>query len=130
YHRPKHERGFARAIDVLGADHHGYIGRMRAAMQALGYPADFYHVELVELVRVVRGGEEVRFSERSGEFVTLRDLFQETGEGAARRGHGWYRKDGVLGEPEEAARLGLAAAVRHVRASGLTLLGISAADRM
>src|SRR2546422_6884509 len=43
YHRQKHERGFARAIDVLGADHHGYVGRMQAAMQALGYPKDFYH---------------------------------------------------------------------------------------
>jgi len=232
YHRQKHERGFARAIDVLGADHHGYIGRMRAAMQALGYPADFYHVELVQLVRVVRGGEEVRFSKRSGEFVTLRDLFQETGvdaaryfflmrrgdaqfvfdvdlaksqkeenpvyyvqmaharmsgifrvaarepasvradgvdlavlvepeeadlmkevaafpgvvaraaetlephrvtgylEGLARRAHGWYHKYRVLGEPEEAARLVLAAAVRHVLANGLNLLGISAPDRM
>src|SRR5213593_841322 len=84
YHRQKHERGFARAIDVLGADHHGYIGRMQAAMQSLGYPKDFYHVVLVQLVRVMRGGDEVRFSKRSGEFVTLRDLFQETGVDAAR----------------------------------------------
>src|SRR5213076_3545501 len=66
------------------ADHHGYIGRMLAAMQALGYPKDFYQVVLVQLVRVMRGGEEVRFSKRSGEFVTLRDLLQETGVDAAR----------------------------------------------
>ncbi len=232
YHRQKHERGFARAIDVLGADHHGYIGRMQAAMQALGYPKDFYHAVLVQLVRVMRGGEEVRFSKRSGEFVTLRDLFQETGvdaaryfflmrrgdaqfvfdvdlaksqtdenpvfyvqmaharmsgifrvaarepgsvgaagvdvsvlvepeevdllkqvaafpgivaraaetlephrvtgylEGLARLAHAWYHKYRVLGEPEEATRLVLAAVVRQVLANGLHLLGISAPDRM
>ena len=84
YHRDKHERGFVRAIDVWGADHHGYIPRMRAALQALRYPADFFHVEIVQLVRVMRGGEEVRFSKRSGDFVTLRDLFEETGVDAAR----------------------------------------------
>ena len=84
YHRDKHERGFVRAIDVWGADHHGYIPRMRAALQALGYPDDFFHVEIVQLVRVMRGGEEVRFSKRSGDFVSLRDLFEETGVDAAR----------------------------------------------
>jgi len=84
YHRDKHERGFVRAIDVWGADHHGYIPRMRAALQALSYPADFFHVEIVQLVRVMRGGEEVRFSKRSGDFVSLRDLFEETGVDAAR----------------------------------------------
>ena len=232
YHRQKHERGFARAIDVLGADHHGYVGRMQAAMQALGYPKDFYHAVLVQLVRVMRGGEEVRFSKRSGEFVTLRDLFLETGvdaaryfflmrrgdsqfvfdvdlaksqtdenpvfyvqmaharmsgifrvagrepasvppegadlgtltqpeetellkeladfpnlvagaaaalephrvtsylEGVARAAHAWYHKYRVLGEPQEAARLVLAAAVRRVLGNGLHLLGISAPDRM
>ncbi|HXL10659.1 MAG TPA: arginine--tRNA ligase [Gemmatimonadales bacterium] len=232
YHRQKHERGFVRAIDVLGADHHGYMGRMLAAMQALGYAKDFYQVVLVQLVRVMRGGEEVRFSKRSGEFVTLRDLFQETGvdaaryfflmrrgdaqfvfdvdlarsqtdenpvfyvqmaharmsgifrvaarepasveaagvdlsvlvepeeadllkevaafpgivaraaealephrvtgylEGLARLAHAWYHKYRVLGEPQEAARLVLAAAARQVLANGLHLLGISAPDRM
>jgi len=84
YHRDKHERGFVKAIDVWGADHHGYIPRMRAALQALRYPDDFFHVEIVQLVRVMRGGEEVRFSKRSGEFVSLRDLFEETGVDAAR----------------------------------------------
>ena len=84
YHRDKHERGFVRAIDVWGADHHGYIPRMRAALQALKYPDDFLHVEIVQLVRVMRGGEEVRFSKRSGDFVSLRDLFEETGVDAAR----------------------------------------------
>jgi arginyl-tRNA synthetase len=205
---------------------------MRAAMQALGYPPDFFHVEIVQLVRVMRGGEEVRFSKRSGEFVTLRELFEETGvdaaryfflmrrgdsqfvfdvdlaksqtdenpvfyvqmaharmsgifrvagrapesvqaagvdlavlvqpeeadllkeltafpdvvaraaetlephrvtgylDGLARLAHAWYHKYRVLGEPEEAARLVLAAAVRQVLANGLHLLGISAPDRM
>ena len=84
YHIDKHERGFHRAIDVWGADHHGYIPRMRAVLQALGYPADFFDVELVQLVKVERGGEEVKMSKRSGEFVTLRDLFEEVGVDAAR----------------------------------------------
>jgi arginyl-tRNA synthetase len=232
YHRHKHERGFQRAIDIWGADHHGYVARIQAAMRALGYPGDFLHVELVQLVRVMRGGEEVRFSKRTGDFVALRDLFQETGvdaaryfflmrrgdsqfvfdvdlaksqtdenpvfyvqmaharmsgifrvaarepaavrldgvdpsllaqpeeidllkelaafpgvvdraaetlephrvtgylEGLARIAHAWYHKYRVLNEPEEAARLVLAAAVRQVLANGLALLGISAPDRM
>jgi len=232
YHRHKHERGFVKAIDVWGADHHGYVQRMRAALLALGYPADFLHVEIVQLVRVMRGGEEVRFSKRTGDFVSLRDLFEETGvdaaryfflmrrgdsqfvfdvdlaksqteenpvfyvqmaharmcgifrvaarepdavraegvnlevltqpeegelikeladfpetvrraaracephrvtgylDGLARIAHAWYHKYRVLGEPEEAARLVLARAVRHVLANGLTLLGINAPERM
>lgn len=232
YHRDKHDRGFVRAIDVWGADHHGYVPRMRAALQALDYPEDFFHVEIVQLVRVMRGGAEVRFSKRSGEFVSLRDLFEETGvdaaryfflmkrgdsqlvfdvdlaksqtdenpvfyvqmaharmcgifrvaardpagvrvegvdlavltqpeeielikelaefpelvrraaaayephritgylEGLARIAHAWYHKYRVLGEPEEAARLVLARAVKQVLANGLTLLGIRAPERM
>ena len=232
YHRDKHERGFVRAIDVWGADHHGYIPRMRAALHALSYPDDFFHVEIVQLVRVMRGGEEVRFSKRSGDFVSLRDLFEETGvdaaryfflmkrgdsqfvfdvdlaksqtdenpvfyvqmgharmagifrvaardaasvraegvdlavltqpeelalvkeleefpalvqraaaayephritsylEGLARLAHAWYHKYRVLGEPEEAARLVLARAVKQVLSNGLSLLGIRAPERM
>lgn len=84
YHANKRGRGFDRAVDVWGADHHGYVARMQAAMRALGLPEDFFHAEIVQLVRVVRGGEDVRFSKRTGEFVTLRDLFQETGVDAAR----------------------------------------------
>ena len=84
YHRHKHERGFRYAIDVWGADHHGYVPRVRAALRALGLPEDFFAVEIVQLVRVMRGGEEVRVSKRAGDFVTLRDLFQETGVDAAR----------------------------------------------
>ena len=84
YHLDKSERGFDRAIDVWGADHHGYIPRMRAVLAALGLPQEFFDVALVQLVRVVRGGEEVRMSKRSGEFVTLRDLYEEVGVDAAR----------------------------------------------
>lgn len=84
YHVDKHDRGFRQVIDLWGADHHGYIPRMRAALQALGYPDDFFEVEIVQLVKVVRGGEEVKMSKRSGEFVTLRDLIEEVGVDAAR----------------------------------------------
>jgi arginyl-tRNA synthetase len=84
YHIDKHERGFENVIDVWGADHHGYIPRMRSVLTALGYPADFFDVALVQLVKVVRGGEEVKMSKRSGEFVTLRDLIEEVGVDAAR----------------------------------------------
>jgi arginyl-tRNA synthetase len=84
YHIDKHDRGFDRAIDVWGADHHGYIPRMRAVLVALGYPPDFFGVELVQLVKVMRDGEEVKMSKRSGEFVTLKDLVDEVGVDAAR----------------------------------------------
>jgi arginyl-tRNA synthetase len=84
YHVDKHERGFDAVIDVWGADHHGYVPRMRAAMAALGYPDDWFSVSIVQLVKVVRGGEEVKMSKRSGEFVTLRDLYEEVGVDAAR----------------------------------------------
>ena len=232
YHLDKHGRGFDRVIDVWGADHHGYIPRVRGALVALGIPAAWFEVSLVQLVKVVRGGDEVKMSKRSGEFVTLRDLFEETGVDAARywflmrRGdshlvfdielatahtdenpvyyvqmaharmtgifrtagrepaavagpidlgvltdqdrellqrltafpeavaraardlqphqvttyleelarlvHGWYHGCRVLGEPAavEHARLLLARAARQVLANGLTLLGVSAPDRM
>jgi arginyl-tRNA synthetase len=232
YHANKHRRGFDRAIDIWGADHHGYVPRMRAALAALGLPGDFFHAEIVQLVRVMRGGDEVKSSKRTGEFVALRDLVDETGvdaarffflmrrgdsqfifdvtlatsrtdenpvyyvqmaharmsgifrmgdrtpesvlaegvmldvldepeelelmkqltdfpdavrraaqhlephritaylEGLARLAHGWYHKYRVLGEPQEAARLVLARAVRQVLANGLALLGMTAPDRM
>ncbi len=84
YHIDKHERGFGRAINVWGADHHGYIPRMRSVLTALGYGADWLEVALVQLVKVTRGGEEVKMSKRSGQFVTLRDLVDEVGRDAAR----------------------------------------------
>lgn len=84
YHRDKSVRGFAKAIDVWGADHHGYVPRMTAAMEALGLGRDFFEAVIVQLIRVQRGGEEVKFSKRSGEFVTLRDLIEEVGPDVAR----------------------------------------------
>jgi arginyl-tRNA synthetase len=84
YHRDKHERGFTRVIDVWGADHHGYIPRMRAALRALGYSDEFFEVALVQLVKVMKEGEEVRMSKRAGDFVTLRDLLDWVGVDAAR----------------------------------------------
>jgi arginyl-tRNA synthetase len=84
YHVDKHDRGFDHVIDVWGADHHGYVPRVRAAMRALGYPDAFFDVSIVQLVKVMRGGEEVKMSKRSGEFITLRDLIEETGPDAAR----------------------------------------------
>jgi len=84
YHIDKHERGFERVIDVWGADHHGYIPRMKAALRALGYGEAYFEVALVQLVKVMKGGEEVRMSKRSGEFVTLRDLVDWVGVDAAR----------------------------------------------
>ncbi len=84
YHVDKHERGFSRVIDVWGADHHGYIPRMRAVLRALGYGEDFFEVALVQLVKVVKDGEEVRMSKRAGDFVTLRDLMDWVGVDATR----------------------------------------------
>src|SRR5690606_15640020 len=76
YHLDKHSRGFDTAIDVWGADHHGYIPRLRGALVALGLPEDWFNVTLVQLVKVMRGGAEAKMSKRSGEFVTLADLYE------------------------------------------------------
>jgi len=84
YHEDKAERGFDRAIDVWGADHHGYVPRMRAAMQALGHGEAFFEALIVQLVTVLRGGEEVKMSKRSGDFISLRELVDEVGVDAAR----------------------------------------------
>jgi len=234
YHADKWERGFHRAIDIQGADHHSTVTRVRGGLQALergitpGYPEYVLH----QMVTVMKGGEELKISKRAGSYVTVRDLVDEVGsdalryfylmrrseshlvfdvdlakaqseenpvyyvqmaharmsgifrvagrapesatpdgvdlalldepdeldlmkaigdfpgvvEGAAqalephritgyleslaRQAHAWYHKFRVLGEPEEAARLVLARAVRQVLANGLSLLGISAPDRM
>src|SRR5690606_36438230 len=84
YHLDNHARGFDTAIDVWGVDHHGYIPRLRSALVALGLPEDWFNVALVQLVKVMRGGAEAKMSKRSGEFVTLADLYEETGVDAAR----------------------------------------------
>lgn len=84
YHRNKCERGFGRIIDVWGADHHGYVCRMKAAMTALGYGASKLEVLLLQMVSLYRGGELVKMSKRTGETVTLNELMEEVGTDAAR----------------------------------------------
>ena len=84
YHMDKLERGFDRVIDIWGADHHGYIPRVKAALQATGADASKLDVLLVQFAVLYRGGEKVQMSTRSGEFVTLRELRKEVGRDAAR----------------------------------------------
>ena len=84
YHLDKFERGFDRVIDVWGADHHGYIARVKGVVRALGLDADAFDVVIVQLASLWRGKERVAMSTRSGEFVTLRNLVDEVGAEAAR----------------------------------------------
>jgi arginyl-tRNA synthetase len=84
YHLEKRERGFDLLLDVLGADHHGYVARVRAGLEAMGEPGDSLEVRLVQFVSLFRGGEKVQMSTRSGEFITLRELRREVGNDAAR----------------------------------------------
>ncbi|HEX8273182.1 MAG TPA: arginine--tRNA ligase [Longimicrobiaceae bacterium] len=79
YHMTKWERGFRRAINVQGSDHHGTVARVRAGLQALGLPAGYPEYVLHQMVLVMRGGHEVKFSKRAGDYVTLRDLYDEAG---------------------------------------------------
>ena len=234
YHVDKWERGFSRAINVQGADHHSTVTRVRIGLQALdvGIPAGYPEYVLHQMVTVMQGGAEMKISKRAGSYVTVRELVDEVGRDAvryfflmrrgdshlvfdvdlaksqtdenpvfyvqmaharmsgifrfagrapdvvvaegvdlgmlhepdeldlmkelaefpaivagaaqalephrltgyledlARLAHAWYHKYRVLGEPEEQARLVLAAAVRQVLGNGLGLLGISAPDRM
>ncbi len=234
YHVDKWERGFARAINVQGADHHSTVTGVRIGLQALelGIPAGYPEYVLHQMVTVMKGGAEMKISKRAGSYMTVRELVDEVGrdavryfflmrrgdshlvfdvdlaksqteenpvfyvemaharlsgifrvagrapetaspdgvnlaaldqpeellllkqladfpslvagaaaalephrvtgylEGLARIVHAWYHKYRVLGEPEEAARLVLARAVRQVLANGLSLMGVSAPDRM
>ena len=84
YHKDKFSRGFKKVIDVWGADHHGYIPRMKAAVEASGYDRDQFDVLLVQLVNLLRAGQPVAMSTRAGEFVTLADVVKEVGRDAAR----------------------------------------------
>ncbi len=84
YHFEKRARGFYLLLDVLGADHHGYVARIRAGLEAMGEPADCLEVRLVQFVALYRGREKVQMSTRSGEYVTLRKLRDEVGNDAAR----------------------------------------------
>ena len=85
YHRDKFiTRGFERVIDVWGADHHGYIARMKAAIKAMGKNPDDFTVLLIQLVNLLRDGKIVTMSTRAGEFITLREVLDEAGVDAAR----------------------------------------------
>ena len=84
YHFDKGERGFDRILDIFGADHHGYVDRIRASFEALGHPRENLDILLVQFAVLYRGGEKVSMSTREGEFVTLRELRGEVGNDAAR----------------------------------------------
>ncbi|MGH2966596.1 MAG: arginine--tRNA ligase [Solirubrobacterales bacterium] len=84
YHLDKFERGAERLIDPVGADHHGYVPRMRAAVEALGRDPDRYEAPLIQLVHLMEGGERARMSKRRGEFATLDELIDDIGVDAAR----------------------------------------------
>ncbi|MFA6074967.1 MAG: arginine--tRNA ligase [Negativicutes bacterium] len=84
YHNNKFKRGFDRIIDILGADHHGYMARMKAAMAAIGYDPERLEILLLQMVRLFRGGELVKLSKRTGKNVTLLELIDEVGKDAAR----------------------------------------------
>ncbi len=84
YHRNKFERGFDHVINLWGADHHGYIARMKAAVGALGYNPDQLEVLILQMVSLYRNGEMVKMSKRTGQSVTLNELIEEVGTDAAR----------------------------------------------
>ncbi|HSG65336.1 MAG TPA: arginine--tRNA ligase, partial [Gammaproteobacteria bacterium] len=84
YHFEKRERGFTQLLDVLGADHHGYVARVRAGLEAMGAPPESLEVRLVQFVTLYRGNQKMQMSTRSGEYVTLRQLREEVGNDAAR----------------------------------------------
>ncbi|GAY74727.1 arginyl-tRNA synthetase [Sporolactobacillus inulinus] len=84
YHKDKLDRGFEQLIDVLGADHHGYVPRLKAAIQTLGYNPDQLTVQIIQLVNLFKDGEKVKMSKRTGKAVTMRELMEDVGVDAAR----------------------------------------------
>ncbi|SDI61023.1 arginine--tRNA ligase [Alteribacillus bidgolensis] len=84
YHKNKFERGFEKVINIWGADHHGYIPRMCAAVQALGYNKEQLETQIIQMVNLYENGEKVKMSKRTGKAVTLRDLMEEVGIDATR----------------------------------------------
>ena len=84
YHLNKLDRGYEYLVDLLGADHHGYINRMKAAIQALGYNADQLNIDIIQMVRMMNNGEPVKMSKRTGNAVTIKDLIEEIGVDATR----------------------------------------------
>jgi len=84
YHKNKIDRGYEKIVDLWGADHHGYVARVEAALEAMEYGKEVFNVLLIQFVSLVRGGQKVSMSTRSGEFVTLADVVEEVGVDAAR----------------------------------------------
>lgn len=84
YHLQKYGKGFTRAVNIWGADHHGYVPRIKAALSAHGISKDWLSVLLIQLVKLWEGGQEIRMSKRAGNFVTLRELMDAVGEDAVR----------------------------------------------
>ena len=84
YHEDKYSRGYPELIDIWGADHHGYVPRLKGALEALGRAPAGFHVILHQLIRLMRGNEAVKMSKRAGEFVRLKDLVDEVGKDACR----------------------------------------------
>lgn len=84
YHLDKKDRGFSKLVDFLGADHHGYIARLKAAIQALGYPAEDLEVDIIQMARMIKDGEEFKLSKRTGKAIALKDLIEDAGVDAIR----------------------------------------------
>ena len=84
YHVNKIERGYDELIDVLGADHHGYINRLKGALEILGYDSNILDIKILQMVRLLKDGEEIKVSKRTGKTITLNELIEEVGINAAR----------------------------------------------
>ena len=84
YHKHKLDRGYKKLINIFGADHHGYIPRLKASIQAIGYDADTLEVDIIQIVRMMQDGQEVRMSKRTGNAITLREMMDDIGVDAVR----------------------------------------------
>lgn len=84
YHANKIDRGFDKLIDVLGSDHHGYVDRLKGSLEILGYDSSILDVKLLQMVRLLQNGEEIKISKRTGKTITLTDLIDEVGVNATR----------------------------------------------
>jgi arginyl-tRNA synthetase len=104
YHKDKYERGFKNVIDVWGADHHGYIPRIRAVLEASGISNNDFNVILIQMVNLLRDGQPVAMSTRSGEFVTLKEVIDEVGMDSARFSFLTRRSDASLDFDLEVAK--------------------------
>ncbi|MDX1692033.1 MAG: arginine--tRNA ligase, partial [Acidimicrobiia bacterium] len=104
YHLDKFRRGFDRLLNVWGADHHGYVPRMKAAVEALGYDPDRLEIVITQTVNLLRDGEPVRMSMRAGEFVTFREVLEEVGTDATRYELAAYSPDTAMSFDLEAVK--------------------------